>query len=276
MGRRKICVDTDRLADLYNNGEQFVVMEKEFGVTRPTIMRILGDNGVPKRKRRRDTKFYERQVRFEKYAEDGTRQKVIALKEGISFQAVQQILKRRDLIDTWRQNSIKRRVFCVHCGLKIKTPHKFNHTKVACVRCNPFTINSSEIIVQYLSGTSSTKISRRLGIGISTILNGLKTNNISIKPAARTGLRGKAHPAYKNGTGIYGGQHFRRSQKYGRADCCKRCGSMEPSKRYHTANLTGNYWDVDDFLSLCPLCHKRYDIMRNKNQHAAEEWLVAL
>ena len=44
----------------------------------------------------------------------------------------------------------------------------------------------------------------------------------------------------------------------GRAFGCAHCGTTE-DRMYHWANISGNYWDVNDYINLCVPCHDKYD-----------------
>lgn len=44
-------------------------------------------------------------------------------------------------------------------------------------------------------------------------------------------------------------------------DCTLR-PSGYPIRRFHWANLTGDYADINDYTSMCPSCHVRYDTAR--------------
>lgn len=49
----------------------------------------------------------------------------------------------------------------------------------------------------------------------------------------------------------------------GRADYCVFGCTLRPSgwsiRRFHWANLTGDYDNPDDYAAMCPSCHSRYD-----------------
>ena len=49
----------------------------------------------------------------------------------------------------------------------------------------------------------------------------------------------------------------------GRPRKCEHCGS---TGKLHWANVSGQYYrDPDDFIGLCPLCHRRYDMKMGIN-----------
>lgn len=54
------------------------------------------------------------------------------------------------------------------------------------------------------------------------------------------------------------GYHERVYQARGMAATCEHCHTTT-AKRYEWANISGNYADVNDYISLCPLCHFKFD-----------------
>lgn len=52
---------------------------------------------------------------------------------------------------------------------------------------------------------------------------------------------------------------------------CEHCGDTQP-RYYHWANVSGNYTDVNDYISLCVPCHYKYDApKRAAARKAADE-----
>lgn len=48
-------------------------------------------------------------------------------------------------------------------------------------------------------------------------------------------------------------------EKKGKANFCSK-NLNHKAKRFEWANLSGNYKDVNDYISLCPSCHRKMDI----------------
>lgn len=61
----------------------------------------------------------------------------------------------------------------------------------------------------------------------------------------------------------YAGAHTAVRKARGSAFGCVHCGTTE-DRTYHWANISGDYWNIDDYISLCVPCHDRYD--RTKGQ----------
>lgn len=44
------------------------------------------------------------------------------------------------------------------------------------------------------------------------------------------------------------------------------CDNCKLEDKTYFANISGEYkWSLDDFIELCSICHKRFDINRDKN-----------
>jgi len=74
------------------------------------------------------------------------------------------------------------------------------------------------------------------------------------------GHPGAKHP-YKEKVS-YSGCHYRVYSAKGKANYCASCGLNSPSGKYYWANLTGNYHDLNDYMSMCMSCHIKYDFQR--------------
>src|SRR5580658_3403404 len=57
----------------------------------------------------------------------------------------------------------------------------------------------------------------------------------------------------------YNALHDRVRRRRGRPSHCEHCGTTDPTRRYHWANLTRRYDDVNDYVRLCIPCHARMD-----------------
>jgi hypothetical protein len=75
---------------------------------------------------------------------------------------------------------------------------------------------------------------------------------VAIRDGQRSGNKRKETVSYRQ-------QHRRVEVARGKAFGCVECGDNTPGKRYHWANLTGNYDDVSDYQPMCPSCHKIMD-----------------
>lgn len=77
---------------------------------------------------------------------------------------------------------------------------------------------------------------------------------------------GESHPNWKGDNAKYTAFHMRLREKFGPANKCEICGKTGKDFRYEWANLTGNYWDINDFKQMCHPCHKEFDISRHRKK----------
>lgn len=74
-------------------------------------------------------------------------------------------------------------------------------------------------------------------------------------------LVGERNNNWKGDEVGYNALHKWVNRTKGKASECTRCGDKGGEKGCHWANLSGRYLrDADDFVSLCPSCHKKLDL----------------
>lgn len=98
------------------------------------------------------------------------------------------------------------------------------------------------------------------------------------KKGYETSLRGRSRPDMKKdkngqwkGDDVgYFGLHVWIAENCGRAKKCDACGSDDPDKKYHWANLDSKYSrDINSWKRMCVSCHSKYDkswLKRNRDQ----------
>ena len=85
--------------------------------------------------------------------------------------------------------------------------------------------------------------------------------------------RRQPEPRYKGENVGYWGLHRWLDRTLGRPKKCTHCKTTEASK-YHWANISGEYKrDVNDFIRLCPLCHKAFDKGKETSEVSREKRL---
>lgn len=74
------------------------------------------------------------------------------------------------------------------------------------------------------------------------------------------GKTGKKSPAWKGNRVGYRGIHKWVEKELGKPMFCSNCDNKN-EKMYHWANISKEYKrDINDWLRLCPYCHKRFDL----------------
>jgi hypothetical protein len=77
------------------------------------------------------------------------------------------------------------------------------------------------------------------------------------RPAVKRYQEAEQNACWKGDEASYSGFHARVRRARGRASTCARCDVT--TGPFYWANLTGNYGDVNDYASMCALCHAAYD-----------------
>lgn len=80
------------------------------------------------------------------------------------------------------------------------------------------------------------------------------------RPSAKRNQSGDSNHSWKGERATYGALHLRVEAARGKPSLCTQCGRT--NGRFHWANLTGDYTDVNDYARMCPACHLAYDARR--------------
>lgn len=115
----------------------------------------------------------------------------------------------------------------------------------------------------YEAGHTQDEIAERLDVSQYKISYFMKRNGIPTRVAAKRNQRGENNHVWTGDNASYVACHKRVHRLRGSAFGCGVCGSKE-DKLYHWANLTGDYLDVMDFMSMCVKCHRKFDNDRRK------------
>lgn len=84
------------------------------------------------------------------------------------------------------------------------------------------------------------------------------------KPSWIKGLASELNPNWKGDDVGYWGVHKWIEKQKGKPRVCEHCGATRKEKRFHWANIDHKYRrNLDDYISLCVPCHKKYDKKNN-------------
>lgn len=116
----------------------------------------------------------------------------------------------------------------------------------------------------YAMGMSMRKAGAAVGVSAQTICNFIRREKLKIarRPGQLGHYFGKDHHNWKGDNATSYAFHTRVRRLFGDPKKCSTCGTADQSKRYHWANLTGNYEDPLDYKRMCVKCHRAYDIAR--------------
>lgn len=125
--------------------------------------------------------------------------------------------------------------------------------------------HAAEIARLYADGRTMRQIAPAYGVSPQAISDLLRRHGIPARDKGIPGGRaGSAHPRWKGDDAGYTSLHRRVYALRGQPSHCERCGTTDPARTYHWANLTGNYADPGDYERMCVSCHRRYDNARRR------------
>jgi len=111
----------------------------------------------------------------------------------------------------------------------------------------------------YLGGKTQQEIAGEVGLSQKVIWNVMRRHGIKARVAAKREQRGPANSSWRGDLAGYQALHRRLYAKFGKPRSCSVCGTMDPSRSYDYANLSGRYQDMADFAAMCRSCHWKYD-----------------
>jgi len=93
--------------------------------------------------------------------------------------------------------------------------------------------------------------------------NHVKLNNALDKWREAGGGTGEKNPRWKGEKAKYSAIHMWVKHHKGKPEICFKCGKKHDGKKgsVHWANIDHKYKrNLDDYIALCPTCHKRHDL----------------
>lgn len=103
------------------------------------------------------------------------------------------------------------------------------------------------------------EVGKHLGVSGKQIQIWFKKLGIKARKAAKRFQSGQMNSQWKNKNACYSACHNRVYAARGKARHCSICGRADGNSKYHWANLTGNYEDINDFAPMCVSCHHKHD-----------------
>ncbi len=111
---------------------------------------------------------------------------------------------------------------------------------------------------------------------LSKVFLGKKISDERRQAMVSSAKRGSDSPEWKGNDASYGAKHVFIISVLGKADHCS-FDKTHTASRFNWCNVSGSYLrELDDWIQLCPKCHKEYDIIRRgyvvyvKNQFMQE------
>ncbi|UXE05032.1 HNH endonuclease [Gordonia phage Lton] len=94
------------------------------------------------------------------------------------------------------------------------------------------------------------------------VQNIIRRHGIATRAAAKRDQRGEKNHMWRGEGAKYQALHLRVEAARGKPNRCARCWTT--TGRFEWANRTGEYENVNDYVRLCVLCHRRYDAARRR------------
>ena len=151
---------------------------------------------------------------------------------------------------------------CKVCGKPYKA--YISNSKYCSIGCKAksqtYRIDFQKIVEMYERGMTQTEIANELGTTQKVIYNSFRRNGYKCRKAAKRNQLGKNNNSWGGDNATYATFHKRVESLYGRPIHCEVCGTVDPSKRYEWANVTGDYADVEHgYRRMCCSCHRKFD-----------------
>ena len=123
-----------------------------------------------------------------------------------------------------------------------------------------YRIDFQKTVEMHERGMTQTEIANELGTTQKVIYNSFRRNGYKCRKAAKRNQLGKNNNSWVGDNATYATFHKRVESLYGRPIHCEVCGTVDPSKRYEWANVTGDYADVEHgYRRMCCSCHRKFD-----------------
>jgi hypothetical protein len=119
------------------------------------------------------------------------------------------------------------------------------------------------VTAYYALGFSQVEIGDIFDVTQGKVTSFMKRSGICTRTAAKRDQGGTRNHVWTGDKASYVACHKRVKRLRGPAFGCGICGSKN-KQIYHWANLTGNYLNMYDFMSMCVKCHRLYDNQRRK------------
>ena len=106
------------------------------------------------------------------------------------------------------------------------------------------------------------EISEILNVNVKVIETLIKKYGIKTRVAYKRNQYGCKNLMWKGKEAGYQALHLRVSVSRGKPMVCLVCSTTDKNKTYEWANLSGKYYDVNDYKRMCRSCHSQYAAKR--------------
>lgn len=126
-------------------------------------------------------------------------------------------------------------------------------------------IDIKKVILLYEKGMSQIEVAKKLKTTQKVIWQRLNKIGYKCRIPKKRNQFGKNNDSWKGNKAGYAALHYRVYTIYGNPKKCDVCNLKDKNRKYHWANLTGKFEDIDDYKRMCISCHRKYDNKRKNN-----------
>lgn len=125
---------------------------------------------------------------------------------------------------------------------------------------------------EYFAGLTQVEIAERYHTTQRVVWRAMKNFNIKARVAKKRNQTGENNDSWKGSDVSYAAFHKRLESLKGKPQKCEICGTVDTSKTYDWACLTGRYDDPADYKRMCRSCHWKHDDKHlNLGEYAAKK-----
>lgn len=151
---------------------------------------------------------------------------------------------------------------CLQCGKKYKSYNK--NSKYCSLKCKSESqscnIDFQEAKELYEIGMSQNEIADYFHTTQKVIFNTFKRNGYTCRKPYKRNQFGCNNNSWVGYNAKYATLHKRVESLKGKPKKCEICGTTDPSTRYEWANITGDYYDIENgYKRMCAKCHRAFD-----------------
>lgn len=121
----------------------------------------------------------------------------------------------------------------------------------------PFT--PDQLRTDYAAGLSQVEIASRYHTSQKVVWRAMRKFGVQARVAAKRHQQGPLNDSWKGAKATYAAFHKRIEVLHGRPQKCEVCGTVDATRTYDWANLTGRYDDPADYKRMCRSCHWKHD-----------------
>ena len=155
-----------------------------------------------------------------------------------------------------------RKFICQQCGKEFSSYNK--NPKFCSIECKSISqtipIDFEEARMLYEKGMTQEEVAISLGTTQKVICNVFKRNHYKCRVAKKRNQYGSNNSSWVGSRAKYATLHKRVESLKGRPKYCEICGTHDPLIRYEWANVSGDYYDIENgYKRMCIKCHRKFD-----------------